>query len=110
VGQGPTIFYLPTISGLVHHSLSATLVVALLLLGQIHITYKKWYCTFFGFTAYMTVGAFLMATFPISDAFHIAEPLLSDTPLTAWVMAPMYAVAYALILSIIELCRRKKSQ
>jgi hypothetical protein len=110
VGQGPTIFYLPTISGLVHHSLSATLVVALLLLGQIHITYKKWYCTFFGFTAYMTVGAFLMATFPISDAFHIAEPLLSDTPLTAWVMAPMYAVAYALILSIIELFRRKKSQ
>ena len=110
VGQGPTIFYLPTISGLVHHSLSATMVIALLMLGQIHITYKKWYCTFFGFTAYMTLGAFLMATFPISDAFHIAEPLLSDTPLTAWVMAPMYAFVYALILGIIELCRKKKSK
>ena len=110
VGQGPTIFYLPTISGLVHHSLSATMVIALLMLGQIHITYKKWYCTFFGFTAYMTLGAFLMATFPISDAFHIAEPWLSDTPLTAWVMAPMYAFVYALILGIIELCRKKKSK
>lgn len=110
VGQGPTIFYLPTISGLVHHSLSATVVVALLMLGQIRITYKKWYCTFFGFTAYMTLGAFLMATFPITDAFHIAEPLLSDTPLTAWVMAPMYAAAYALILGIIELCRKKKNK
>ena len=108
VGQGPTIFYLPTISGLAHHSLSAALVVALLMLGQIHITYKKWYCTFFGFTAYMTLGAFLMATFPITDAFHIVEPLLSDTPLTAWVMAPMYAVSYGLILLGIELGRKHR--
>lgn len=108
VDQGPTIFYLPTISGLLHHSLSAMLVVALFLFRQIDITYKKWYCTFFGFTSYLTVGAFLMHTFPISDAFHIAEPLLSNTPLTAWVMAPMYAAAYSLILLIVEIVRRKK--
>ena len=110
VGQGPTIFYLPTISGLVHHSLSAMLVVALFLFKQIDVTYKKWYCTFFGFTAYMTVGAFLMQTFPVSDAFHIAEPLLSDTPLTAWVMAPMYAVAYGIILLGFEIAKRKKAK
>ena len=109
VGQGPTIFYLPTISGLVHHSLSATVVVALLMFKQIDITYKKWYCTFFGFTTYLTVGAFLMHTFDMSDAFHIAEPLLSDTPLTAWVMAPMYAVGYGLVLLVVELMKRKKA-
>lgn len=108
VGQGPTIFYLPTISGLVHHSLSAMLVVALFLFRQIHITYKKWYCTLFGFTSYLTVGAFLMHTFQMSDAFHIAEPLLSDTPLTAWVMAPMYAFAYGLILLVAEIVNRKR--
>ena len=108
LGQGPTIFYLPTISGLLHHSLAAMLVVALFLFKQIDITYKKWYCTFFGFTSYLTVGAFLMHTFHLSDAFHIAEPLLSDTPLTAWVMAPMYAAAYALILLIVEIVKRKK--
>lgn len=109
LGQGPTIFYLPTISGLLHHSLSATLIVALFMWRQIDITYKKWYCTFFGFTAYLTLGAFLMQTFPISDAFHIAEPLLPDTPLTAWVMAPMYAAAYALILFIVEMVKRRRS-
>jgi len=109
VSQGPTIFYLPTISGLLHHSLSATLVIALLIFKQIDITYKKWYCTFFGFTAYLTLGAFLMQTFKMSDAFHIAEPLFSGTPLTAWVMAPMYAVGYALILMIIEIIKKKKS-
>lgn len=106
--QDISFFYLPTISGLLHHSFSATLVVALLMFKQIDITYKKWYCTFFGFTCYLTLGAFLMHTFNLSDAFHIAEPLLPNTPLTAWVMAPMYAAAYAIILLTIELIRKKK--
>ena len=105
--QGPTIFYLPTISGLLHHSLSAALIVALLMWRQIDITYKRWYCTLFGFTSYIALGAFLMSTFPITDAFHIAEPLLEGTPLTAWVMAPMYAAAYALILLVIEQVKRR---
>lgn len=107
VDQGPTIFYLPTISGLVHHSFSAVLAVAVLMFGYVNITYKKWYYTLFGMTSYITVGAFLMHTFNMSDAFHIAEPLLPGTPLTAWVMGPMYALAYAMILLVIEIPRRK---
>lgn len=108
VGQGPTIFYLPTISGLLHHSLCAMVVVALFVFRQFRVTYRKWYCTLFGFTSYLTVGAFLMQTFHLSDAFHIAEPLLPGTPLTVWVMAPMYAVAYGMILLVIELVRKKR--
>ena len=108
VGQSDSFFYLPTISGMLHHSFSAMTVVALLMFGQIDITYKKWYYSLFGFTSYLTMGAFLMHMFKMSDAFHIAEPLISGTPLTAWVMAPMYAVGYALILWIVELVRKKK--
>ncbi|MBP3478974.1 MAG: hypothetical protein J6K03_05765 [Oscillospiraceae bacterium] len=106
--QDVSFFYIPTISGLLHHSFSAMLVVAILMFQQIDITYKKWYCTFFGFTCYLTLGAFLMHTFDLSDAYHIAEPLIPDTPLTAWVMAPMYAVGYGLILLIVELVKRKR--
>jgi uncharacterized membrane protein len=108
--QGPTIFYLPTISGLVHHSLSAALAVALLLFKQIHITYKKWYCTLFGFTCYLTVGAFLIGCLGLSDAFHIYTPLIPDTPLTTWVMAPIYAVCYGLLLFVIEFVRGRKAK
>jgi hypothetical protein len=108
--QDISFFYIPTISGLLHHSLSAIVVVALLMFKQIDITYKKWYCTFFGFTSYLTLGAFLMHTFDLSDAYHIAEPLISDTPLTAWVMAPMYAVGYGLVLLIVELVKRKQNK
>lgn len=108
VSQHQSFFYIPTITGLLHHSFSAMVVVALLMFKQIHITYKKWYCTFFGFTCYLTLGAFMMQAFNLSDAFHIAEPLLPDTPLTAWVMAPMYAAAYAIILLVIEIVRKKQ--
>lgn len=107
--QGPTIFYLPTFSGLLHHSFSAMLAVALFLFKWVDLTYKKWYWTPIGFMFYVTVGAFLMQTFHMSDAMHIAEPLLPDTPLTIWVMMPMYAVAYGLILWIVETVKKKSS-
>ena len=110
INQGPTIFYLPTISGLAHHSISATLAVALLLFNQIHITYKKWYCTIFGFTCYISLGAFLIGALGLSDAFHIYTPLIPDTPLTTWGMAPIYAVCYALLLLAVELVRKQKQK
>jgi len=107
VGQNISFFYIPTFTGLLHHSFCAMTVIALLLFKQIDITYKKWYCIIFGFTCYLTVGAFLMSVFGMSDAFHIVEPLLSDTPLTAWVMAPMYIGAHGLIFAVIEIVRRR---
>lgn len=108
--QSSSVFYLPTISGLLHHSLSLVMVIMLLLLGQINITYKKWYCTIFGFTAYLTMGAFQMSVFKLDDAFHIIEPMLSGTPLTVWVVAPIYLVGYALVILTIELVRKKRSK
>lgn len=108
IGQGPTVFYLPTISGLLHHSFCATTAIAVLLFHWIHITYKKWHYTLWGFTAYLTVGAFLIGCLGFSDAYHIYTPLLDNTPLTTWVMAPIYAVCYALLLLVIELVRKKK--
>jgi len=107
--QNLSFFYLPTISGLLHHSLSATLAVTLLMFNYIDIPDKKWYGTLFGFTAYVTVGAFLMHTFNMSDALHIAEPLIPGTPLTIWVMTPMYAAGYGLVLLIAEIVKRKKA-
>ena len=106
--QGPTIFYLPTISGLLHHSFSIIVVVAVLLFGQIQITWRKWYYSLFGFTCYLTVGAFLMSVFKVSDAFHIVEPMLSGTPLTVWVVAPIYAAGYGAVLAAIELFRKNQ--
>ena len=110
LNQGPSIFYLPTISGLIHHSVTLVMVAFLFLFKQIEVTYKKWYCTIFGFTAYLTVGAFQMAVFGFNDSFHIVEPMLSGTPLTAWVIAPIYLSCYALVLFIFEIVKRRKNK
>ena len=108
VSQNISFFYIPTISGLVHHSFAAFSVIMLFTFGYIDITYKKWHYVMLGLTSYMSVGAFLMAAFPIDDAFHIVEPLLDGTPLTAWVMGPMYVFAHGLIFLIVELVKRHK--
>ncbi len=106
VSQNPSFFYIPTFTGLLHHSFCALTVIALLMFGQIEISYKKWYCVILGFTCYLTVGAFLMSVFGVSDAFHIVEPLLPNTSLTAWVMAPIYLASHGIIFAVIELTRR----
>ena len=103
--QGPTVFYLPTISGLLHHSITLVMIAALFLFDQIHVTYKKWYCTLFGFTAYLTVGAFQIGVLGFSDSFHIFEPMLDGTTLTAWGIAPIYFSGYAIVLLGFELVR-----
>lgn len=108
LGQHPSFFFPPTITGLLHHSLSALVVVALFAFKQINVTYKKWFAPLFGLTTYMTVGAFLIGFLGLSDAFHIFTPLISGTPFTAWVMGPIYLVAHGLIFLIFELVRKRK--
>ena len=108
--QNPSFFYPPTITGMLHHSLSIVMVITLLIFNQIEISYKKWYCTIFGFTSYFTFGAFLIGSLGYGDAFHIRTPILSGTPLTAWVMAPIYIVVYGSIVLIIEILRKRKNK
>ena len=51
-----------------------------------------------------------MSVFGLSDAFHIVEPMLDGTSLTAWVVAPIYIAGYSLVLLAIELIRKHKKQ
>lgn len=110
IGQASSIFYIPTITGLLHHSMAVVVVVSLFLFNQINVTYKKWFYSVVGFAFYISVGAFLIGALGASDAFHIMTPMLSGTPLTAWVLAPIYAVVYALVLLGFELVRKRKAK
>jgi uncharacterized membrane protein YbjE (DUF340 family) len=40
----------------------------------------------------------------------MVKPILSGTPLTVWVMLPIYAVGYSLILLAFELGRKLKTK
>ncbi len=108
IGQNPSFMYPPTILGMMHHTCSAIVVVLMLMFGYLNITYKKWYCTLFGFTAYLAFGAFLMCVLGYGNPFFMTGPALEGTKFTVWVITPIYAVVYALILLIVELVRRGK--
>ena len=110
IGQNPAFLYPPTILGLIHHTLSAIIVIMMLMLGYLKITYKKWYCTLWGFASYFSYGAFLMCVLGFGNPFYMTGPAFSGTPLTAWVIAPIYIVGYAIILLVIELVRKHKTK
>lgn len=110
IGQSNSVFYIPTFSGILHHAIAVFLIILLLIFKYIVPTYKKWYCTVFGFTCYITLGAFQLSVFNLEDAFYIIKPILSGTPLTIWIIAPLYVVIYGGVLAIIEAFRRKNSK
>lgn len=110
IGQSTSVFYIPTISGILHHTIAVYLVILLLIFKYVIPTYKKWYCTVFGFTCYITLGAFQLSVFNLDDAFYIIKPILSGTPLKVWIIAPIYVAIYGGILAIIEVFRRKRNK
>ena len=110
IDQNPSFLYPPTILGMMHHTWSAIVVILMFMLGHLKLTYKKWYCTPIGLMAYITFGAFLMCVRGYGNPFYMTSPALDGTPLTVWVMAPIYIAVYALILFITELARRKRNK
>ena len=103
----PTFFHTVTTSGLLHHALSFFLCVLLELVGYFSPNYKKWPNLVIGFLAYMTVGAFLIFVLDVSTAFYMNHPCISGTPLTVWVLIPIFAGVYALYMTCHELIKRK---
>lgn len=110
IDQHTSFFYLPTISGMLHHSVSGAAVIAIFMFGQMELSYKKWKAIIFGFTTYITYGAFLMNVMGRDDAFSIVNPVVANTPFTVWFMAPIYIVVCAIILVVVEVVRRKKAK
>lgn len=107
IGQNISFFYGKTISGLLHHAISLYLVILLCLVGWFKPDYKKWPSFVIGFLCYITLGAFLTSVFGLMDSFYIFEPILSGTPLTVWVLAPIVGVMYVIFMVSYELIKRK---
>lgn len=110
IGQHPSFLYPPTILGMMHHTWSAITVIVVFLLGYLELSYKKWYCTLFGFTSYLAYGAFLMCVLGFDNPLYMTAPAIDNTIFTIWAMIPIYLTIYALIILIVELVRRKKKK
>jgi hypothetical protein len=108
IGQNPSFFYPPTILGMLHHTMSAIVVVLMFMFGYVNLTYKKWHYTLFGFACYLAYGSFMYFVLKQGNPFYMAAPAVEGTPFTVWVIAPIYIAVYSAILLIVELVRRKR--
>ena len=106
IGQASSIFYSNTISGLLHHSIGLYLCILLYMTHYFTADYKKWVNMVIGFMSYITLGAFEMSVLGYNNAFYIYEPILSGTPLTIWVIAPVFAIGYVLFFIIYEFSKK----
>ena len=110
IDQHPSFMYPPTILGIMHHTISAIVVILMLMFGYCRLTYKKWYCTFFGFMTYLAYGSFLMCVLEVNNPFYMTGPAISGTIFNVWIIAPIYMVVYGLILLILEFVRNGKTK
>ena len=110
ISQNISFFYGATMSGLLHHTTGLYLCILLPLVNWFTPTYKKWLNLVIGFLAYITFGTFLIHVLNLGSAFYINSPILNGTPLTVWVIAPVFAVGYAIYMIALELLRRRKKK
>ena len=108
IADYPSFMHPSTLLGIMHHTWAAIIVVLMLMHGHLELTYKKWYCTPIGFSAYLSLGAFLICVLGYENPFYMTDTALPGTPLTVWVIAPIYISVYALILLSVELIKNKK--
>ena len=77
--QDPSFFYLPTITGLLHHSLMLFLVVLMIGSGYIKPTLKKYHLLVIGIMGYITLGAIMIYKLDYEHAMYITAPAIEGT-------------------------------
>ncbi len=115
IGQGPTIWYLNTISGMIYHSLLTLLCFMLVLFDVFKPSIKKSFAFPIVFSLYIVFGAFLISKMGFSDAMCIRNPLLFGTPLDCWfilvvgtILVYLAAISYEYIPNLIKKSKDKK--
>ena len=106
----PSFMHPSTFLGILHHTMSSVIVILLLMFRYMTVTYKKWYCMMIGFGFYLALGTFLIHACHYENPFYMRAPAIPGTPLTVWVIAPIYFTVYALILWGAEYLRKRALQ
>lgn len=115
LGQASSFMYPATISGLMHHGVSAYLSVLLVITGYVKPCLKKIYAFPIGLSFMMCWGLFLMDAFgttvpEFENAMFIRAPLIPGTYLTWYVMAILLIGVTAAGLFIYEYALKKIRQ
>lgn len=91
--QDVSFMYAPTITGILHHGISAYLAVLMVMSGFFKPSLKKFYAYPIGFCLIMCYGIFLMDALGFTDSMYIFSPLVKGTILTWYTAGPALVLA-----------------
>ncbi len=102
VVQDASFMYPPTITGILHHGLSAYLAVVMLMTGFFKPNLKKFYVYPITLCVIMTYGIFLMDALKIEESMYIFAPVVPGTFLTWYVVGPMLILGNLGLVALYE--------
>ena len=109
IGQAETLFFIPTLTGLLHHTIGLYLILLMFATGYFKPSVKKWYAIPLGLCCYMSWGLFLYDIIGL-PAFEINEDFEGIAGMT-WLYAGLIFVAlYTLFITIYEVVTKRKSK
>jgi len=105
LGQASSIFYPPTISSFVHHTLTLFVVALLFMWGMFKPTFKKWHCFYLALCVYLVAGMFMVHALGLPSAMEIYVPIL---PGLYWYIAGMIVAVLHVVMLTTDYFVRKK--
>lgn len=102
IGQNASVFYPPTISGLLHHTFLLFTSVLVIITKYLVPTFKKWSSLIVGLCAFMAYGAFQIGILKRSNSMQIMKPLISGTALNFALVGFLFVVLYTVFLLVYE--------
>lgn len=108
IGQGSTIFYPMTISGLLHHTITVYIVVIMLMTGYLKPDIKKWHILPIGLSFYVMYGTFLIHVIGYSNSMYIVNPILEGTIFYWYVIGIIFLVVHYIFLYVWDKTLKEK--
>ena len=109
IGQSDSVFYLPTITGLVHHALMILIIILLIIDGKYVPTLKKLHYLIIGLCCLVTLGKLEIDILHLDDAFYLNKPLLAGTIFTWYFTGFLFILISAFILLIFDLINKNRA-
>ncbi len=107
--QAESIWYINTISGLLHHTTLFINPIIMIVLGYVKPNIKKINYYFYGSCVLMTLGVFNVDILGYSSSVQIFSPLLPDTIFNWFVVGLMIYGIEAIFLVIYDYCINKEA-
>ena len=107
ISNSPSIFYFPTITSFLHHTITLYSTIMIFIFKYIHLDIKKAYVQLIALVFYLSAGLLLIYGFRLNDAYYINEAIIKNTVLNTWVMLPIYAIIYLSIMFIVNYLNEK---